>query len=260
MTMQAKREDAAQTTRQSSSAPAVHIAWERRGIAAVPIAVAAIVIAHLVAKVAFGVLAIDETVPAFYLAAVASAVAIAVTMVSGTAQTSRWAAPGALLVSIGAALTAGEGAFPAMALGASLVNLAALRAPFAPSSYVPASTLWLLSLLAPELRARAGRVVVMTVAWILIPDCRRPHRRSPIWSPPYSCRAVSWPPMCGSSSAPSHARRSRLRQDRLPPPAEEHGDGAAPKAIQELGGHSTLAMTMRTCTLPRSRFVRRSNF
>ena len=168
MTMQAKREDAAQTTRQSSSAPAVHIAWERRGIAAVPIAVAAIVIAHLVAKVAFGVLAIDETVPAFYLAAVASAVAIAVTMVSGTAQTSRWAAPGALLVSIGAALTAGEGAFPAMALGASLVNLAALRAPFAPSSYVPASTLWLLSLLAPELRARAGRVVVMTVAWILI--------------------------------------------------------------------------------------------
>jgi len=50
----------------------------------------------------------------------------------------------------------------------ALLNLAALGAPFAPSSYVPASTLWLLSLLAPDLRARAGRVTVFIIAWILI--------------------------------------------------------------------------------------------
>jgi hypothetical protein len=50
----------------------------------------------------------------------------------------------------------------------ALLNLAALCAPFAPSSYVPASTLWLLSLLAPDLRARAGRVTFFVVAWLLI--------------------------------------------------------------------------------------------
>lgn len=49
----------------------------------------------------------------------------------------------------------------------ALLTLGALRSPLAPP-YVSLSTLWLLTLLAGEIRGRTSRVVVLVVAWLLI--------------------------------------------------------------------------------------------
>jgi hypothetical protein len=50
----------------------------------------------------------------------------------------------------------------------SLLNLAALRSPVAPSAYVAAPVLWALALLASEVRNRATFAVGLAVAWVLI--------------------------------------------------------------------------------------------
>ena len=52
------------------------------------------------------------------------------------------------------------------ALGGS--SLAALRSPLAPSAYVTISMLWLLTLLAGEVRGRPARVVAFVAAWVAI--------------------------------------------------------------------------------------------
>jgi Glycosyltransferase family 87 len=49
-----------------------------------------------------------------------------------------------------------------------LLSLAALRSPLAPSAYVTISMLWLLSLLAGEVRRRPARAVTLVVAWVAI--------------------------------------------------------------------------------------------
>ena len=49
-----------------------------------------------------------------------------------------------------------------------LLSLAALRSPLAPSAYVTISMLWLLTLLAGEVRGRPARVVAFVVAWVVI--------------------------------------------------------------------------------------------
>jgi Glycosyltransferase family 87 len=49
-----------------------------------------------------------------------------------------------------------------------LLSLAALRSPLAPSAYVTISVLWLLSLLAGEVRRRPARAVALVVAWAAI--------------------------------------------------------------------------------------------
>ena len=125
--MRTNRKDEANPIGQSCPKAPFHVAWERRGIAAVPIAIGAILVTHFVAKVAFGVLAIDESVPAFFLALVASVIAIAATLVGGAPRRRRWAAPAALVLSLGAALSVAHGRLPAVALISSL-ELSALFA------------------------------------------------------------------------------------------------------------------------------------
>ncbi len=49
-----------------------------------------------------------------------------------------------------------------------LLSLAALRSPLAPSAYVTISMLWLLTLLAGEVRGRPARVVAFVAAWVAI--------------------------------------------------------------------------------------------
>ena len=66
--------------------------------------------------------------------------------------------------------TAGRGAQGRLAesrVWLSLLTLGALRSPLAPP-YVSLSTLWLLTLLAGEVRGRTSRVVAFVVAWLLI--------------------------------------------------------------------------------------------
>jgi hypothetical protein len=50
----------------------------------------------------------------------------------------------------------------------ALLNLAALRSPVAPSAYVTAPLLWLLALLAAEVRGRYWRAIALGAAWALI--------------------------------------------------------------------------------------------
>jgi Glycosyltransferase family 87 len=50
----------------------------------------------------------------------------------------------------------------------ALLNLAALRSPVAPSAYVTAPVLWLLPLLAAEIKGRYSLAIALTVAWIVI--------------------------------------------------------------------------------------------
>jgi len=50
----------------------------------------------------------------------------------------------------------------------ALLNLAALRSPLAPSAYVTAPVLWLLALLAAEVRSRYWMAMALGVAWTLI--------------------------------------------------------------------------------------------
>jgi hypothetical protein len=57
--------------------------------------------------------------------------------------------------------------FQAMAWLA-LLNLAALRSPVAPSAYVTAPMLWLLALLAAEVRHRYTMAIALGVAWVVI--------------------------------------------------------------------------------------------
>jgi hypothetical protein len=49
-----------------------------------------------------------------------------------------------------------------------LLNLAALRSPVAPSAYVTGPMLWLLALLAPEVKGRYPRAIALAVGWALI--------------------------------------------------------------------------------------------
>jgi alpha-1,2-mannosyltransferase len=49
-----------------------------------------------------------------------------------------------------------------------LLNLAALRSPVAPSAYVTGPMLWLLALLAPEVKGRYPRAIALVVGWVLI--------------------------------------------------------------------------------------------
>jgi hypothetical protein len=49
-----------------------------------------------------------------------------------------------------------------------LVNLAAMRSPVAPSAYVTGPMLWLLALLAPEVKGSHPRAIALAVAWVLI--------------------------------------------------------------------------------------------
>jgi hypothetical protein len=49
-----------------------------------------------------------------------------------------------------------------------LLDLAALRSPEAPSAYVLAPVLWLLVLLAPQVRGRRGIAAALVVAWVLV--------------------------------------------------------------------------------------------
>lgn len=50
----------------------------------------------------------------------------------------------------------------------ALLNLAALRSPVAPSAYVTGPTLWLLALLAPEVKSRYSRGIALAAVWLLI--------------------------------------------------------------------------------------------
>jgi len=50
----------------------------------------------------------------------------------------------------------------------ALLSLAALRSPLAPSAYVTAPVLWLLALLAAEVRSRYWMAMALGVAWTLI--------------------------------------------------------------------------------------------
>jgi len=49
----------------------------------------------------------------------------------------------------------------------ALLNLAALRSPVAPSAYVTAPVLWLLPLLAAEIKGRYSLAIALTVAWMV---------------------------------------------------------------------------------------------
>jgi hypothetical protein len=49
-----------------------------------------------------------------------------------------------------------------------LLNLAALRSPVAPSAYVTGPMLWLLALLAPEVKGGYARAIALAAAWLLI--------------------------------------------------------------------------------------------
>jgi alpha-1,2-mannosyltransferase len=49
-----------------------------------------------------------------------------------------------------------------------LLSLAALRSPVAPSAYVTGPMLWLLALLAPEIKGSYPRAIALTVSWFLI--------------------------------------------------------------------------------------------
>jgi len=57
--------------------------------------------------------------------------------------------------------------FQAMAWLA-LLNLAALRSPVAPSAYVTGPILWLLALLAAEVRHRYSMAIALGVMWVVI--------------------------------------------------------------------------------------------
>jgi hypothetical protein len=50
----------------------------------------------------------------------------------------------------------------------ALLNLAALRSPVAPCAYVTAPMLWLLALLAAEVRHRYTMAIALGVAWVVI--------------------------------------------------------------------------------------------
>jgi hypothetical protein len=50
----------------------------------------------------------------------------------------------------------------------SLLNLAALRSPIAPSAYVLAPVLWVLALLATEIRGRRALVAALAAGWIVV--------------------------------------------------------------------------------------------
>ena len=50
----------------------------------------------------------------------------------------------------------------------ALLNLAALRSPVAPSAYVTAPVLWLLALLAAEVRHRYSMAIALVAAWAVI--------------------------------------------------------------------------------------------
>jgi hypothetical protein len=49
-----------------------------------------------------------------------------------------------------------------------LLNLGALRSPVAPSAYVTAPMLWLLALLAGDVRGRYTRAIALAMVWLVI--------------------------------------------------------------------------------------------
>src|SRR5207247_1845157 len=75
------------------------------------------------------------------------------------------------LLLAGLAWRAGRGA-PTRGAGVliwlALLNLAALRSPVAPSAYVAAPVLWMLALLAGEVRGRYSSGAAIVIAWALI--------------------------------------------------------------------------------------------
>jgi hypothetical protein len=72
------------------------------------------------------------------------------------------------------------------------LNLAALRSPVAPSAYVVVPSLWLLTLLASEVRGRPALVVGFAAAWLAV-----------MGSPPCPVR---WTSLAGSRASSSSWR------------------------------------------------------
>jgi hypothetical protein len=67
----------------------------------------------------------------------------------------------------------------------ALINLMALRSPFCPDGYATIGTLWLLTLLAPELPPRARWIFPFVLAWVLLAMPSQPAPGLPPFGRPF---------------------------------------------------------------------------
>lgn len=85
-----------------------------------------------------------------------------------TAQAMTWAATVLLLWLAWTARAGGSDKRAQVMVWLGLLNLGALRSPVAPSAYVTAPMLWLLALLAGDVRGRYTRAIALAMVWLVI--------------------------------------------------------------------------------------------